>query len=231
MKLFYLSHSAFALTTEKTALIFDYPVEYQIEKGFDEGYVKADELKGFEHVYFLTSHVHGDHFKKSIFEYAAANVKYIVDSEIRTPIDAIKMSPYETYSDDVLTVKTFGSTDMGISFLIELEGKRIFHAGDLNCWHWVNENDDFHEKEARDAFAKEMKILTPAVSDCDLAMFPVDDRMQGSYDDGAVFFMETIHPKLFVPMHFWGKHDVAAAFAKKYANVFAAKHPGDFIVF
>ena len=38
MKLFYLSHSAFALTTEKTALIFDYPVEYQIEKGFDEGY-------------------------------------------------------------------------------------------------------------------------------------------------------------------------------------------------
>lgn len=28
-----------------------------------------------------------------------------------------------------------GSTDSGVSWIVETEGKRIFHAGDLNNWY------------------------------------------------------------------------------------------------
>lgn len=35
-----------------------------------------------------------------------------------------------------LKVATLRSTDMGVAFLVQCEGKCIYHAGDLNCWVW-----------------------------------------------------------------------------------------------
>ncbi|MEI3154718.1 MAG: hypothetical protein V8S95_06185 [Odoribacter sp.] len=39
-----------------------------------------------------------------------------------------------------MRIKAFGSTDIGISFLIDIDNIRIFHAGDLNNWHWEEES-------------------------------------------------------------------------------------------
>ena len=36
-------------------------------------------------------------------------------------------------------VRTFKSTDEGVAFMVECEGKRIYHAGDLNNWVWRGE--------------------------------------------------------------------------------------------
>lgn len=33
-----------------------------------------------------------------------------------------------------MKVKAFDSTDEGLSYLVEMDGIRIFHAGDLNNW-------------------------------------------------------------------------------------------------
>lgn len=52
----------------------------------------------------------------------------------------------DCYADDVLRVHAFGSTDVGISFLVEAEGKKIFHAGDLNNWHWMDESSEVEWK-------------------------------------------------------------------------------------
>lgn len=46
----------------------------------------------------------------------------------------------DTYSDDMISVKAFGSTDAGVSFMVETDGKKVFHAGDLNNWHWEDES-------------------------------------------------------------------------------------------
>ena len=35
-----------------------------------------------------------------------------------------------TWSDGALSVWALGSTDSGVSWIVETEGKRIFHAGD-----------------------------------------------------------------------------------------------------
>ena len=37
-------------------------------------------------------------------------------------------------------VKAYGSTDIGISFLVKVDGLTIFHAGDLNWWHWKEDS-------------------------------------------------------------------------------------------
>ena len=45
-------------------------------------------------------------------------------------------------------IRTLRSTDEGVAFVVHYAGKTIYHAGDLNWWHWEGEPD---EKKYRDA--------------------------------------------------------------------------------
>ena len=63
----------------------------------------------------------------------------ILHEEKLLSTDTVWLKKGDCYADDVLRVHAFGSTDVGISFLVEAEGKKIFHAGDLNNWHWMDE--------------------------------------------------------------------------------------------
>ena len=47
-----------------------------------------------------------------------------------------------TWSDDTISVWALGSTDSGVSWIVETEDKRIFHAGDLNNWYAKFLSDD-----------------------------------------------------------------------------------------
>ena len=49
-------------------------------------------------------------------------------------------------------MRAFRSTDQGVSFLAEAGGTRVFHAGDLNFWHWRAESTPAEVAEARRAF-------------------------------------------------------------------------------
>ena len=40
-----------------------------------------------------------------------------------------------TWRDERIAVWALGSTDSGVSWIVETEGRRIFHAGDLNNWY------------------------------------------------------------------------------------------------
>ena len=52
----------------------------------------------------------------------------------------IKYLPMKNLSLKGVKIKAFGSTDIGISFLVSVDGVDIFHAGDLNWWHWWDED-------------------------------------------------------------------------------------------
>ena len=91
--------------------------------------------------------------------------------------DAIYLKKGDAYQDELLTIKAFGSTDVGISFLIETEGRRIFHAGDLNNWHWKDESTPQEVAEAEGNYLKELDIIAKETSVMDLVMFPVDPRL------------------------------------------------------
>ncbi len=41
--------------------------------------------------------------------------------------------------DAAIRLHTLESTDMGVAFCVETEGRRIYHAGDLNVWYWNDE--------------------------------------------------------------------------------------------
>ena len=57
-----------------------------------------------------------------------------------------------------MKVHGFKSTDEGVAFLIETEGKRIYHAGDLNNWVWEGE-PEADNKRMSQRFHQELEKL------------------------------------------------------------------------
>lgn len=58
-----------------------------------------------------------------------------------------------------MKVKAFDSTDEGLSYLVEMDGIRIFHAGDLNNWHWREESTPREIEEAERDFQQVMETM------------------------------------------------------------------------
>lgn len=87
-------------------------------------------------------------------------------------------------------------------FLIDLQGRRLFHAGDLNNWHWSEESTPQEIRKAEGDFLAEVRELQQTAPAVDVAMFPVDSRIGKDYMRGAEQFVERIKITIFVPMHF-----------------------------
>lgn len=112
------------------------------------------------------------------------------------------LAPGETYKDANIYIKAFASTDIGNSYAVEIGGKRIFHAGDLNAWLWLDDSSEEEIKEARESYVRIISDIKKEYPDFDLVMFPVDSRLGREYWWGARYFVNNILTKLFVPMHF-----------------------------
>ncbi|MDD4659543.1 MAG: MBL fold metallo-hydrolase, partial [Massilibacteroides sp.] len=141
MQITYIYHSGYLLEAETCNVIFDFYKDSGNKPG--EGIIHQRILDNPKPLYIFASHFHPDHFNPEILKWKQQrdNSLYIFSKDIlehqkATSGDAIYLEKGQTYNDDRLQVKAFGSTDVGVSFLLELEEKRIFHAGDLNNWHW-----------------------------------------------------------------------------------------------
>ena len=216
MKIYYLDNSGFAVILKSALLVFDYYLTSPENGSFEDGVIPRGALNDFERVYFFVSHKHSDHFNKNIYSLDTnPNTRFIVAMgtpknerpEIRTA-----MKEYDVFDDGYISVYAGGSTDLGVSFVIDAEGKRFFHAGDLNCWHWIGDWDEIQEKNARGYFTKALARLKPHAQNIDIAFFPVDPRMKGAYDDGAREFLKKYAPKYFIPMHCQNKFSVIYKF-------------------
>jgi len=239
MKLTYIFHSGFAIEAGEYNIIIDY---YKDSAGKNKGVVYDDILRQDKRLYVLSSHSHLDHFNHAVFEWKELrpDIRYIFSSDIMEEGlagagDAFFMKKGDKYTDEYIAVEAFGSTDLGISFLIKCGGKTIFHAGDLNNWHWDEESTQDEIKEAGDAYITELNLLAEKVDYLDLAMFPVDPRLGENYMKGAMQFVEKIKTELFVPMHFREHFREANAFkpcAEKHGTrFFEITHEGDSITF
>lgn len=193
MKITYIHHSSFSVELENCILLFDY---------FKGKLPKWDDNKK---IYVFSSHQHHDHFDAIIFdlEKKYSNVTYILSDDIKnTKSSNTKfVKPNQNVCIDNLEIKTLESTDLGVAFVVKVEGKRIYHAGDLNYWHWENENSDEENMNAGLRYKKEINKIKNL--DFDIAFIPLDPRQGVQYKLGFDTFMKTINTKYAFPMHFW----------------------------
>ena len=215
MKITYLENSGFSVELGKTLLVFDECNGKPDRNG--KGVVTKELVEQYEKSYLFLSHSHSDHWCKEALALPFTDV--FLSDEFPKGYDGHRLSEGQEISLDGLTVRAFGSTDLGISFLVDVEGKRIFHAGDLNLWHWEDESTEDEIREATDWFEKILSTLTPYAGSIDLCFFPVDPRMGKNTARGAHRIQEVLRPKVFVPMHFMKATKEVTDFAAQYENV------------
>lgn len=215
----YLYHSGFSIETEQYLLIFDYYLDQveSAEKCREFGAIGKKDLSTDKKIVIFSSHNHADHFNPVILKWAQIrpDIQYILSSDIPQQNNEIKVQyidPYQEVQLEDLYIKAYGSTDIGVSFLVRVDGKKFFHAGDLNCWSWWDDTEQ-GRKKAEAWFEEEIaKIKGEKI---DIAFFPVDPRLQENYSTGAKYFIEQLSPDIFIPMHFDEGYDVIAQFAEE----------------
>ena len=232
MTLTYIFHSGFALETEASILIFDF--------WMDSANVIPAILRKNKPLYVFDSHFHEDHFNNEIFGWRMLHdrITYILSKDIykhhranREDAD-VWLAKGGTWTDGTISVWATGSNDSGVSWIVETEGRRIFHAGDLNNWyarflanatpdeiiHSVEMDEDVnpigHEKQ----YLGELKDIRKITDHFDVAMFPVDGRIGNGYTLGGRQFIERFKVGLFVPMHFVASGFESAWRFKEYAD-------------
>ena len=204
MRVTFLVHDGFFIELDTLCLLFDWwkePVPSLPDKP----------------LLVFVSHRHEDHFNPEVFTLAAQkpDMQFLLGSDLRlTPRNLEKwhLAP-ETAAKcrrcgkhDVweplpgVTVETFPSTDEGVAWMVTAEGRTIFHAGDLNWWHWAEEDDAWNRN-----MAANFKRYTESLRGrrADLAMLPLDPRLGKDGYLGPAYFLELMDVRHFLPMHQW----------------------------
>lgn len=200
LKVTYIYHSGFLVETERSYLLFDYW----------KGEIPAMDYK--KELYIFASHGHRDHFSDDIFklENRCEKVQYILSSDIKDSTrnwakaeNVHFMAPHETLDVDGVHVETLFSTDEGVAFLVQADGRSIYHAGDLHWWHWPGEPEEDNEWH-RQAFQKEMMYLSGKEFDC--AFVVLDPRQEEAGEWGMDYFLKTARSRYIFPMHCWNNY-------------------------
>lgn len=218
MRVTFLGHSGFAAELPSATLLFDWT----------EGELPV--LRREVPLLVFASHGHEDHFQPRVFalDDGEREVRFLLGKDIKlsprnrerwglsdaTAGKCLRMGGEE--QAEVLpgvTVETLTSTDEGVAFLVTADCRTIFHAGDLNWWHWEGEDP---------AWNRNMEVnflrFTEPLRDrrIDLAMLPLDPRLGEDGFRGPRHFLETAQIRRFLPMHQWGQVDFTEKFLARF---------------
>ncbi len=204
MQVTYIMHSCFLVESDKNLFLFDY---------FDG---KIPPLNNNKPLYCFASHSHGDHFSEKLFEATASHpsVHYILSDDIfksRVPLELSAkvdfISPSQTVIIDNIGIKTLKSTDLGVAFIVDEDGRLIYHAGDLNDWQWEEESSYYNRKMEAD-YINEIKKLGGMYFK--LAFLPLDSRQSSEIrQKGIKIFLEYANAENIFPMHLWDNYSMA----------------------
>ncbi len=226
-------HSGFSVAWQDLLFVFDYwrGEKHELPPKME---ITPEGLRRFRQVYVFISHEHPDHLDPIVFSWMReAPVSYIVSSDMPIGVRGKRMAPMDEMKlEEGVTVRAFDSTDLGVSFLLDLNGFRIFHAGDLNFWHWRDESTIKEIEEAEREFQDAVRPLSR--EKIDIAFFPVDPRQGTMFEAGANFFLLSVKPRLMIPMHYFRRAEIAEEYARtassRTSEVLAMTEPGGSIL-
>ena len=224
MNITFIAHSGFLVEWDKFYTLFDWW----------EG--ELPPLDPRKPLLVFASHSHEDHFDPKIFGLCARHpdTRFILSHDIRlarrrwhklgmtdeifarvTSIRIDSLLATEA-AGEALTVRTIQSTDVGVAFLLSAEGKLVYHAGDLNWWHWEDEGRLFCTNMAAN-YRRAIEKLAAAVRDeaadsgcagvLSAAMAPLDPRMGENSGMGLEYLLKSVPVAKLFPMHLWERFD------------------------
>ena len=203
MKVIYTGHSGFLVELAHTLLLFDWIGG------------RMPQLDREKRLYVFSSHAHGDHFDPRVFEATAGHPdrRLVLSSDIRgnrgipgAQKDSIWfLDPHQRVEVDGVTVETLDSTDQGVAFAVEAEGKSILHMGDLHWWVW---DDEPEEDNARIQAKWEAELKRIAGRHFHVVFAVLDPRQEGDFWRGLDELMRTVEADAVYPMHMWDQPEL-----------------------
>ncbi|MBN2571786.1 MAG: metal-dependent hydrolase [Ignavibacteriales bacterium] len=190
MKLKYLSHSGFQITTSKNQTILIDP----FITGNPNAPVKVDDLKAD---YIVLTHAHGDHIGDSFSIAKKYDPLFICVNELANycaekGFRAHNMHIGGSHDFDFGTVKftiahhgsmtpdnTYGGEPAGI--ILRIDGKILYHTGDTGLFY-------------------DMKLIGE-MNTIDCMLLPIGDNFTMGITD-AVKAVELVNPKCAIPIHY-----------------------------
>ena len=199
-RIWYLYHSGFAVQTAEHFLIFDYWKQRPKGKGLESGVIDPAALVDNDVIAFV-SHNHGDHFNRDILSWGKiiSKLRIVLSDDIPSEPGALMVGQGMTLSQNDFSLETLTSNDEGVAFVVDIDGICIYHAGDLNWWHWEGEPDDYNEGMAN-SYKSQIELIRNRR--IDLAFVPVDPRLAKQYAWGINYLMQTVDVAHVVPMHY-----------------------------
>lgn len=217
MRVTFLEHSGFLLELESVLLLFDW---------WKGGLPPLAEGKP---LYVFASHRHPDHFSPKIFalDQGGRDVRFILGQDIKlnshnlsrwglsrtTAEKCCRLKGNQTCALPQARIETLPSTDEGVAFLVSADGQTVFHAGDLNWWHWEGEDKAWNNNMAAN-FKKYAEPLRGRK--IGFAMLPLDPRLGEAGFWGPDYFLEMVEIEKFLPMHQWEDFGFTGHFLKKF---------------
>lgn len=218
MRATFIDHSGFLVELPSVTLLFDW------WKG------ELPALRPGIPLLVFASHHHEDHFKPEIFalDDGSREVRFLLGKDARlSPRNRERWGVSDATAGKCVTlgggrtieplpgvtVETLTSTDEGVAFLVTADGETVFHAGDLNWWHWAGEDVSWNMQ-----MALHFKEYTKPLQGrhIDLAMLPLDPRLGEDGFRGPRYFLELALIARFLPMHQWGNFAFTEQFLAQY---------------
>ena len=219
----YVRHNCFCVNTGNLAMVFDYPAH---EHRGDEAEGVVRRILAGREAYVFFSHSHDDHCSPDILgpltEAARATLVLSYDVPDMVPeLDlpgAVVLEPGDDPAGGApgsvvqaggLSVRALESNDLGVAFLIAMNGLKIYYGGDLAEWLWSDANEAGHA-HVRAFFGRSLNAVRAFGPD--LAFTDCDKRLPNWA--GFQRFARAIRPGALVPTHDFGDPAAVAAHAR-----------------
>ncbi len=214
----YFYQSAFTVSLKKTLMVFSYR-QTGLSQLAEEQQLGEKDFQGFNNILVFVpnnSLTHHDH--EVIYKWKSSfPITYILSQDAKKNAPEMPSIRYckegDSFSIAQANISVFGSTDAGVSFMVEAEDVCVFHAGDLNLWHWREENTLREIARAEESFYD--KVAAIPKDRVDICFFPLDPNQGGFYDAGANHLIMALRPRVFFPMHFGTRQEIANEYARR----------------
>ncbi|MDD2718026.1 MAG: MBL fold metallo-hydrolase [Candidatus Wallbacteria bacterium] len=230
----YIFHNCFTLSSDDLVFLFDYPTDSYLNPAVRE--MVLSKIRG-KKTYILTSHSHADHFNRFLQTIipVTADVQLVLSSDAFVSVEDT-LRQFEPYCAEPETDFTIGgiemaairSNDEGVAYLIEIGDTHVYFGGDLARWEW--------EKLTPEESALYLEYFEQVLKKLekwrvDIAFSDADNRVRNW--SGAADVVKKLAPKMFIPMHAFGKTSLVSEFISTLPSsegVFSYKNPGDSII-
>jgi L-ascorbate metabolism protein UlaG (beta-lactamase superfamily) len=223
MKVIYLGHSGFLVETGRAYYLFDYI------RG------KLPQWENDKPLYIFASHSHEDHFSPLIFdkELAERTKAYVFGRDIVRKLNKKKSELMRLYGEKICCgepgeelhlsdchVMSFKSTDIGAAFILTEGETIIYHAGDLNWWHWEGDTKA-HNRNMEVNYKREIERISGYLNgrNINIAFVPLDPRLLEAYHYGMDYLLTAVDTEVVFPMHFWENYGIIDRYNAEHAGM------------